>query len=62
MPVSKKTRGYYMNPQVMRHLEEEGGKPSIAKEMHKAKNQPKNIKVDPSVSPLFNAIPKRETN
>ena len=62
MPVFGKNKRFHINPQIGRHLEEEGGKPSIAKEMHKAKNQPKNIKVDPSVSPLFNAIPKRETN
>jgi hypothetical protein len=51
---------YYMNPQVGRHLEEKGGKPSIARELHKPRNQPKNIKVDAALSPLFSAIPKRD--
>ena len=53
---------YYANPQYGRHVEEKSGKPSIAKELKKSKNQPSNVEVDPTLSPLFSSIPKRDSD
>ncbi len=57
MPVSKKTGKFHINPQMQRHLEEDG-KTSIAKEIHKSRSKIGKLFADSSEDSLLGMIPK----
>jgi|HubBroStandDraft_1064217.scaffolds.fasta_scaffold79502_3 hypothetical protein len=49
---------YYMNPQVGRHVEDDG-KTSFAKELHNTRSQIKKIWADASDGSLLSMIPEK---